>query len=104
MRALLLSDIHADPDYALRCRSATGAPLGSYGCDSPFYLLDRTLEAAKRVLAEPSMLLILGDLVRHDSHSTPTLAHEVFANVTRRIANKFPGISSCAVVIGNNDV
>ena len=93
--ALVLADIHASPTLQAV----------QYGKDTPFSLLNETLQSAAEELPSPALLLILGDLVAHHAR-TESDAARTFTAVASSIHRSFPSLASggCAVAVGNNDV
>lgn len=116
-RALLISDVHADPLYEpkaaaeCRCRrhclniSRPSRPWGQPLCDAPYALVEATVAAAQKVLPEPDLVLILGCMVAHHMDSQER-SNAVFSEVTGKllapaVANSQGG---CAIALGNNDM
>ena len=84
--------------------SAPASQYGQYGCDSSPALAKASLRAAAAAMPNPDIVLILGDLVMHDSPSAD-FDHGVFRSMSRLIREAFPNRPyACQVPLGNNDV
>ena len=77
---------------------------GQFGCDASPALAKAALRAAAAAMPDPSIVLVLGDLVMHGSPSA-SFDHGVFHNMSRLIHDAFPNRPyACQVPLGNNDV
>eukprot|EP00906_Rhabdomonas_costata_P009049 RCo012825 len=123
-RFVFLTDFHADPFYgrsgAYSCnRVGAYPPLGWYGCDSPWALVNSTVSGAAAVVPQPSFVVMCGDLVRHGASLLPKEPPEdtvvgVIRGVAEVVAQAFPSLawnssgngsgSGLVWVLGNNDL
>ena len=128
LELIIISDWHTHPDYSPSVRPgypcfcsnasldksttdnvpcARAQPASNYGqvgCDSPELLTSASLEAAAADVPQPDLVIVLGDLVWHES-SGQASTQEIFHHVSRVIAQAFPGRPrACTVPLGNNDV
>ena len=65
------------------------SPYGQVGCDSPEILTSASLEAAAAEIPDPDLVIVLGDLVWHESTGQAS-TQEVFHHVSSVIAEAFP--------------
>ena len=128
LELIIISDWHTHPDYSPSVRPdypcfcsnassdksttdnvpcARAQPASNYGqvgCDSPELLTSASLEAAAADIPQPDLVIVLGDLVWHESTGQAS-TQEIFHHVSRVIAQAFPGRPrACTVPLGNNDV
>ena len=128
LELIIISDWHTHPDYSPSVRPgypcfcsnasldksttdnvpcARAQPASSYGqvgCDSPELLTSASLEAAAADIPQPDLVIVLGDLVWHESTGQAS-TQDIFHHVSRVIAQAFPGRPrACTVPLGNNDV
>jgi len=123
LKLIIISDWHTHPDYSSHVRpgwpcfcsnSSLGTlscprqqPANSYGqigCDSPEILTSASLEAAAADIPDPDLVIVLGDLVWHESVGRAS-TQDIFHHVSEVIANAFPSRPrACTVPLGNNDV
>ena len=125
LELIIISDWHTHPDYSPSVRPgypcfcsnassdksttdnvpcARAQPASNYGqvgCDSPELLTSASLEAAAADIPQPDLVIVLGDLVWHES-TGPASTQEIFHHVSRVIAQAFPGRPrACTVPLGN---
>jgi len=143
---LWLSDLHMDPFYGSAnasggtfCQTTIAAtttseshPLGQIGCDSPFDLVQQSIQFAKNLTfanvnhnnnddsdtqhdqesssssqsSQPTFLLLTGDLVRHGTEALDDSferTRSILFNISQMIITSFPEMSIIPT-IGNNDV
>ena len=123
LKLIIISDWHTHPDYSTLVRPgwpcscsnssfgklscALQQPASAYGqvgCDSPERLTRASLEAAAAAVPDPDLVIVLGDLVWHESQSEAS-TQELFHQMSRAIADAFPSRPmACTVPLGNNDV
>ena len=110
MKILHITDIHLDPYYMegaivhSHCQMFSpfgkAGKFGSYGCDSPFALVDKALETIKEL--NPDLILRTGDNARHRSKLKRTKTE--ILNLNYLIAQRMKEIGIPAIpAIGNND-
>ncbi|KAH7369055.1 endopolyphosphatase [Plectosphaerella cucumerina] len=101
-RFLHITDLHPDDFYKAHTSTAEGiachrgsGPAGYYGaetsdCDSPFSLLDATLDwIADNIASEIDFVVWTGDTARHDSDEKKPRSQDQVLGSNRRIADKF---------------
>ncbi|KAH6685264.1 Metallo-dependent phosphatase-like protein [Plectosphaerella plurivora] len=101
-RFLHITDLHPDEFYKAHTSTAEGiachrgsGPAGYYGaetsdCDSPFSLLDATLDwIAENVANDIDFVVWTGDTARHDSDEKKPRSQDQVLGTNRRIADKF---------------
>lgn len=118
---LWFSDIHLDPYYgnelavshnklndsvSVSCAFLSSTnPIGDFGCDSPFSLVDLVLEESVNNI-EADFVIITGDFVRHNNNDLPLpleATEKILKNVSSSIFKYHPNIPIVPSV-GNNDV
>jgi len=122
LNIVVITDWHNNPEYnaslssKCRCTHWPGTDLeasceldspastyGQYGCDSSPDLTASSLSAAAAAISKPDLVLVLGDLVTHDSPDA-AFTHKTFHEMSRQIATAFPSTPyTCQTPLGNND-
>eukprot|EP00049_Salpingoeca_infusionum_P010377 m.176637 g.176637 ORF g.176637 m.176637 type:complete len:536 (-) comp14630_c0_seq1:2138-3745(-) len=120
-----LSDLHFDPYYGTEqafahttlCTSSKASPFGSYGCDSPWALIEATLDKAAAIGEKSNFVLVTGDSARHDNDLIPNpfdALEMMMANISHALNERFQAsmhlapfeshMQLIASILGNNDV
>jgi len=123
LRVVVITDWHTNPHYnrslSPRCRctqwpgqalesacvlATPASEYGQYGCDSSPALSTSSLLAAAASTPAPDVVLVLGDLVTHNSPDD-AFTQSTFHLMSQQIADAFPNRPfACQTPLGNNDV
>ena len=123
LRVVVITDWHTNPQYnaslgaSCRCTlwpgeapqpgcalAPPGSVYGQFGCDSSPALANSSLSAAALAAPAPDLVLVLGDLVTHDSPAN-SFTQATFHEMSRQISDAFPSRPyACQTPLGNNDV
>eukprot|EP01095_Lingulamoeba_sp_RSL-Kostka_P012291 TRINITY_DN483_c3_g1_i1.p1 TRINITY_DN483_c3_g1~~TRINITY_DN483_c3_g1_i1.p1 ORF type:complete len:447 (-),score=88.84 TRINITY_DN483_c3_g1_i1:675-2015(-) len=112
-----LSDVHLNPYYdgnapaSGYCKQSnvksyeanldSNYPFGKYNCDTPFILLNNTLQQMKDINPNPTMIVLNGDYVGHAMPSK-NVSWEVIQVASNTINTYFPN-TLVIPALGNND-
>uniref|UniRef100_UPI00358E2001 acid sphingomyelinase-like phosphodiesterase 3b n=1 Tax=Myxine glutinosa TaxID=7769 RepID=UPI00358E2001 len=110
-----ITDQHWDPDYNESatpdhvCPSSS-IPVpsagfwGDYLCDSPWVLINSSLQAMKNILPDPDFIIWTGDDTPHisDDDTTEDTVLMIIQNITELISSTFPGVQVYPA-LGNHD-
>jgi len=122
LKIVIITDWHVNPIYnaslssKCRCTQWPGDPAdpgcelqspassyGQYSCDAPQELFVSSLQGASAAMPSPDMVLVLGDLVTHDSPSAE-FTHKTFREMSEQISAVFANKPmACQTPLGNND-
>lgn len=75
---------------------------GTYGCDAPFSLLEKVLQAARVAVPEPAFIAVTGDYVRHFADAMPGGMQDIVGvvrNITLTIDSFFPRVSIWFILV-----
>lgn len=112
-----ITDVHWDKHYSplgdpnhmchLTINATKDFQSGDYGnfnCDSPWWLINSSVEAMITYKSDPDFILWTGDNAPHIWNPSPNFKDitSILANITRLLALKFPN-STILPVIGNHD-
>ncbi|XP_008320927.1 acid sphingomyelinase-like phosphodiesterase 3b [Cynoglossus semilaevis] len=111
-----ITDLHWDPTYEVTevpervCGSSGGlpaaaaGPFGDYACDSPWHLIDSSVNAMKAILPDPDFIVWTGDDTPHvpnkDLGEEKVL--DIMRNLTHIIKRVFPDTKVYSA-LGNHD-
>ncbi|XP_067144161.1 acid sphingomyelinase-like phosphodiesterase 3b [Centruroides vittatus] len=112
-----ITDIHWDKQYSIRgnpnemCHltiSTTGDYLngdyGNFNCDSPWLLVNSSIEAMIKYKSDPDFIIWTGDNAPHIWNPSPNFKSitSILAKITQLLSLKFPN-STILPVLGNHD-